>query len=137
MRVFLDANVLFSAAKSDGAVRQLLRLLRDGGHELWADPYTLEEARRNLETKSPGSLPDLERLTSDVGVAERTGDPASLPADLVLNESDRPVLASAIALGCEALVTGDRSHFGALYGKSVLGVTVYSPRDLADTLLKG
>ena len=27
MRVFLDANVLFSAAKSDGAIRQLLRNL--------------------------------------------------------------------------------------------------------------
>jgi len=25
MRVFLDANILFSAAKSDGAVRELLR----------------------------------------------------------------------------------------------------------------
>jgi hypothetical protein len=30
MRVFLDANILFSAAKSDGAVRQLLGLLHAG-----------------------------------------------------------------------------------------------------------
>ena len=48
MRVFLDANILFSAAKSDGAVRELLRLLLDGGHECWADDYVVIEARRNL-----------------------------------------------------------------------------------------
>jgi hypothetical protein len=28
MRIFLDANILFSAAKSDGAVRRLLDELR-------------------------------------------------------------------------------------------------------------
>ncbi len=48
MRIFLDANILFSAARADGAVRQLLALCEDRGHELWADAYVLEEARRNL-----------------------------------------------------------------------------------------
>lgn len=56
MRVFLDANVLFSAAKSDGAVRQLLRLLVDGGHECWADGYVVAEARRNLIAKGPQAV---------------------------------------------------------------------------------
>jgi hypothetical protein len=37
MRIFLDANVLFSAAKSDGTVRQLLALLIDAGHARWVD----------------------------------------------------------------------------------------------------
>lgn len=62
MRVFLDANVLFSAAKSDGAVRQLLRLLVDGGHECWADAYVVAEARRNLIAKGPQSVEALETL---------------------------------------------------------------------------
>ena len=47
MRVFLDANILFSAAKSSGAVRELLRLLEEQGHECWADAYVAAEARRN------------------------------------------------------------------------------------------
>jgi hypothetical protein len=38
------------------------------------------------------------------------------------------VLAAAIALGCDALVTGDRTHFGAGYGKRFAGVTIHSPR---------
>ena len=51
MRVFLDANVLFSAAKSDGAVRQLLARLATEGHNCMADMYVLAEARRNLQLK--------------------------------------------------------------------------------------
>ena len=48
MRVFLDANILFSAAKSDGAVRELLRRRLDLGHDCRADDYVVIEARRNL-----------------------------------------------------------------------------------------
>ena len=32
MRIFLDANVLFSAASSNGAIRQLLVALQIAGH---------------------------------------------------------------------------------------------------------
>jgi hypothetical protein len=31
-------------------------------------------------------------------------------------------------------VTEDRTHFGALYGRSIQGVTVHSPRSLAEVL---
>jgi hypothetical protein len=50
-------------------------------------------------------------------------------------EKDRPVLAAAIRLKCEALVTGDRTHFGPFYGKTFAGVTIYSPSLLAQTLV--
>jgi hypothetical protein len=49
-----------------------------------------------------------------------------------LPEKDRPVLAAAIRLGCDALVTGDRTYFGAGYGRVYGGVTIYSPRTLAE-----
>jgi hypothetical protein len=35
-----------------------------------------------------------------------------------------------------ALVTGDKSRFGPLYGKTVRGVAIHSPRSLAEALLK-
>ena len=134
MRIFLDANILFSAAKTDGALRRLLGLLRAAGHECWADGYVLEEARRNLHAKAPDSLPALEVLVAQIRVAAAHPDagqgfPAKLP------EKDRPVLAAAVRLGCDALVTGDRSHFGAFYGKTVAGVAIHSPRSLAEALL--
>jgi predicted nucleic acid-binding protein len=59
-----------------------------------------------------------------------------LPAlELPLPENDRRVLAAAIALECDAFVTGDQTHFGSLYDKTVEGVKIYSPRQLAETIL--
>ena len=53
---------------------------------------------------------------------------------LPLPANDRPVLAAAIHLNCDALVAGDRTHFGALYGRTIHGVTIHSPRSLAEAL---
>ena len=66
------------------------------------------------------------------GRAQRV-DPA-LEASLPLPVKDRPVLAAAIHQSCDALVTGDRTHFGALYGRTIHGVTIHSPRSLAEAL---
>ncbi len=134
MRIFLDANVLFSAAKSDGAVRRLLALLVEAGHECWVDRYVVEEARRNLVAKAPAQVPTLDTLLARMHLATAHPHPAALEATLAVPEKDRPVLASAIRLECEALVTGDRTHFGALYGKTCGGVTIYSPSLLAQAL---
>ena len=135
MRIFLDANILFSAAKSDGAVRRLLQLLLDAGHECWVDGYVTEEARRNLAAKAPGSDAALHALLRRMKIAEL--HPSGLPdaAAPALAEKDRPVLAAAIRSHCEALVTGDRTHFGPFYGRTVGVVTIHSPRSLAEKLL--
>src|SRR3970282_446881 len=134
MRIFLDANVLFSAAKSDGAIRRLLALLAEAGHECHADTYVVEEARRNLALKAPGNLPVLDRLVSQIHVAQIKASLAEAEAVRSLPEKDRPVLAAAIDLRCQALITGDRTHFGTLYGKTVGGGTIHSPRSLAAAL---
>ena len=135
MRVFLDANVLFSAAKSEGAVRSLLRLLVDGGHECWVDDYVVAEARRNLGVKGVEALTLFEALLAylNIGSTHMPG-PALQHLDW-LPEKDRPVLAAAMRLHCDALVTGDRTHFGAGYGKVFGGVTIHSPRSMAELLL--
>lgn len=138
MRVFLDANILFSAAKSDGAVRALLRMLIERGHECCADAYVLAEARRNLENKGKQALDVLDSLLALLHVAALRPPPAeSNPADATarLPEKNRPVLSAAIGLGCDALVTGDRTHFGPGHGCAFRGVTINSPRSLAEYVL--
>ncbi len=134
MRLFLDANVLFSAAKSDGAVRELLGRLLHAGHECWVDDYVVVEARRNLRIKSPELLTAFEALLTRVRFS--SGQVAGAPQQELdwLPEKDRPVLAAAIRLRCDALVTGDRTHFGAGYGKVFGGVVIHSPRSLAESL---
>ena len=135
MKVFLDANILFSAAKSDGSIRQLIKLLTAAGHECWADAFVVEEARRNPAAKAPQAVSYLESLLSRLRVAGAQAPDAELDVELSLPEKDRPVLAAAIHHGCGALVTGDRTHFGRLYGKTLHGVTIHSPRSLAEALL--
>jgi len=128
MRVLLDANILFSAAKSDGPIRQLLRLLFDGGHECCVDVYVVSEAPRNLGAKGPDALKALELLLTEMGV---------IPPDAVghrsaeigwLPEKDRPALATAIRGRCDLLLTGDRMHFDSGYGKAFGGVKFCLPR---------
>lgn len=138
MRVFLDANILFSAAKTNGAVRELLGLLQNAGHECWIDDYVVFEANRNLTMKGPETLATLDALVASCRQA-----PAQAPATSAsrqeidwLPEKDRPVLAAAIRLRCDALLTGDRTHFGVGYGKSFAGVLIHSPRSLAAALFR-
>ena len=48
MRIFLDANILFSAGKSAGAMRGFLEVLKSSGHTLVADAYVVEEDRKSV-----------------------------------------------------------------------------------------
>ena len=134
MRVFLDANILFSAAKSPGAIRQLVEEIQIRSHECVANEHVIAEAQRNLEQKFPAALPDFENLLR--GISRLASPPAlSTPSlDLLLPEKDRPVLASAIQHRCQALVTGDKTHFGQLYGQTIAGVSIYPPQGLAEIL---
>lgn len=92
MRVFLDANVLFSAAKSNGAVREFLGLLLDAGHECWVDHYVVSEARRNLGAKDPETLPVLETLLARFRICP-VQVPGRAPADVTwLPERTGPCL---------------------------------------------
>lgn len=135
MRIFLDANVLYSAATSDGAVRQLCHGLLDAGHECWADDYVVTEARRNLATKDPKAQTVLDTILARMSVARaHAPGPGPTAADW-LPEDDRPVLVAAMRLKCGALVTGDRTHFGPGYGKTFGGVTIHSPASIAQALM--
>ena len=134
MRIFLDANILFSAGKSAGAMRGFLEVLQSSGHTLVADAYVVEEARRNLEAKFPASLKDFELVLHPLESSATLR--CFLPPDLApeLPEKDRPVLAAAIQRRCDVLLTGDKTHFGPLYGKTLEGVTIHSPAGLAKHL---
>lgn len=137
MRIFVDANVLFSAARSAGAIRTLMQLVQSTGHALAADAYVVAEARRNLEAKAGAdALVYLESLLAQMEVRQVTHAEVAHEQSLVgwLPEKDRPVLLAAMAMHCDVLLTGDRTHFGAGYGKTFAEVTVYAPAHLARVL---
>lgn len=134
MRVFLDANILFSAAQSSGAIRHLMTRLSEEQHECIADKYVVEEARRNLARKSPAASAELEHLLRSIRIEPAFIGISSQSFKIPLPPKDIPVLMAAIRLKCDFLVTGDQTHFGPLYGLDVMGVTVCSPSMLAEKL---
>lgn len=123
-RVFLDANVLFSAAyRAEGGLVRLWKL--PTVVILMSSPYAIEEARRNLDDAGR------DRLHALVAALEVVMDMATgtLPIAVDLAEKDRPILFAAIAARATHLLTGDRAHFGALFGRRVGGVSIERPAD--------
>lgn len=121
-RVFLDANVLFSAAWLEGA--GLARLWRLPGVTLHTSRYALAEAERNLDTEEQRIR--LHALTQSMTLIEAP-DHAPLPDGVELVAKDAPILLAAIESRATHLLTGDRKHFGGLYGRKIAGVKVMPP----------
>lgn len=137
MRVFLDANILFSAAWTDGAGAALLFDLAEAGFcELTTSRLAVEEARRNIARKRPVRQPALERLTGQTRIGKEPGEShLAVAKGHGLPDKDSPILAAAIAQGAALLVTGDRRDFGHLYGSSPGEVQVINLSGAIERLL--
>lgn len=118
-RLFLDANVLFSAAwRADSGLsrlweRALLRLV--------TSPYAVDEAQRNLARKRPAAIARLEALMPRVEV---TSALVSLDDGHGLPPKDVPILAAAVGSRCQVLLTGDIADFGHVIGRTLQGVRI-------------
>lgn len=139
MKLFLDANVLFTAAYSpQGASSALFDLAAAGRCHLVASRFAIDEARRNISIKAPVHLAALdERVRSVVVVGEAGPDGVARAQAAPLVEKDAPILAAAWAAHVDVLVTGDRAHFGHLMGRTVEGLVVLTPREALVRLLDG
>ena len=137
MRVFLDANVISAAAHwPRGRARALFPLAAAGLCELVASPHAIQEARRNLRLRSPRGLEALDGLLERVEeVAEAGPWMIESAAGHGVRDDDTPILAAAVAAGADLLVTGDRTHFGHLFGSEVGGVRVVSPAEALEAIL--
>jgi len=137
LRLFLDANVLFAAANSpDGRSAALFALAGEALCSLTSSRHAIDEAARNLALKAPEATPALERLLALLEVVPEA-DPrlVAWAAEPGLPANDAPILAAAVASQVDLLVTGDRTHFGHLFGRSIGSVTVTVPRDALATVL--
>jgi predicted nucleic acid-binding protein len=125
--VFLDANVLWSAAGNPGGMPW--KLIWTGNADFVTSHYALAEAARNVPASAAR---DLKRLTAKIKmVPDAFGPP---PAGVTLPGKDIPILSSAAACGAQLLVTGDGKHFDRYYGRVIGGVKIILPRDLAEEL---
>ena len=120
-RLFLDANILFSAAyRPDAGLLQFWKLK---GVILCSAHYALEEARINLT--EGGQRRRLAKLAQSVRLFDATSH--ELPAGLLVPEKDAPIVLAAIEARATHLITGDIRHFGPYLGSAFEGTLVLTP----------
>ncbi len=122
-RLFLDANVLFSAAYRRNA--GLLKLWELKNVTLCSSHYALEEARINLTDEA--QLGRLKRLARGIQLFDAR--PRELPRGVFLPDKDVPILLAAIEARATHLITGDIRHFGPFFGERIEGILVLLPGD--------
>lgn len=136
MRLFLDADVLFSAAYLETSrPAAFFELSKAGVCQLLASAYVLDEARRNITLKYSAKLPQLKALIAQLSLCAESGREMLAWAAQSLPPKDAPVLAAAASARADVLMTGDRTDFGHLYGKRLRGVEVMSPRAALECIL--
>jgi predicted nucleic acid-binding protein len=135
MRLFLDANVLFTAAHNpDGKAALVVEIARRYGHwEIVTSDLAIEEARRNLGNKFPAALSRLEQM---LAAMHRVSPPPPHDCPVPVVEKDRPILHAAIAARASHLLTGDRRHFGPHMNRPELtgGVTIQTVAQFLESL---
>ena len=107
MKVFVDANVLFTAAYSPKGKAAVL--FESMPKLIVTSDYAAEEARRNILAKKPEASSELEKILSKISV-EPSAPGDACPIDLP--EKDRPIFMSAMKAKATHLVTGDLKDFG-------------------------
>ncbi|MCF8003884.1 MAG: PIN domain-containing protein [Chromatiaceae bacterium] len=138
MRLFLDANILFSAAyRNSNPALLLFEFAIAGRCNLLTSAFAWDEAHRNITLKCPHRTAILDALRDQL-------DDAPVPAAAAIEnaaqqglpDKDAPILAAALVADVDILVTGDRTHFGHLYGKTVEGLQVLTLKATLARLLE-
>ena len=131
MRVFLDANVLFSGSNVSNNLGRLIEMLLEKAAVATSD-LASEEAARNILAKRPAWEKEFKRIMEKIIILPTRV--RTLPVKLA--DKDISLLASAISGGCDYFVTGDKRDFGHLFETSVDGVKVVLPFHMGLVLLR-
>ena len=127
MRLFLDSSVLLSAAGSEKSLSRLIMTIADQWEwDLVTAFYCRDETNRNIGKFPPKAAIKWKALQDDLSF---TPNALTSNRPLLLTASkDKPVLISALAAKCDALLTLDTGDFGILIDTKVYGMLVTTPR---------
>ncbi|MGK5088497.1 PIN domain-containing protein [Bdellovibrionota bacterium FG-2] len=134
MKLFLDANVLFTAAHNpEGKSAFIIELGAEGYFSITTYSLAVVEARRNIERKFPSAAKQLTTLLAKIATTATVSNghcPIELP------EKDKPILLSAMQTRATHLITGDQRHFGKYMNrpKPIGGVIIQTPSRFLDDL---
>ena len=129
MTVVPDTNVVVAALVANGLCRELLhRTIRM--RVLATSDALLQELDTTLRDKfdvTPSVAAFLNLFRASIRVVE----PKALPEPVCRDAADDVVLATAVAAGADAIVTGDKD---LLVLESYRGIRIVSPRSLLERL---
>jgi predicted nucleic acid-binding protein len=134
VKLFLDANVLFTAAQHrSGKASFVIALAADGHWQLVTSSFAIEEAKRNLQIKFPEAIEALDRLLVSIDEVPTVLD-EECPIDVP--DKDVPIFLSAASAGCSHLLTGDLRHFGPFMNdpKRTSGVLIQTVGEFLSSL---
>jgi uncharacterized protein len=122
MRIFLDANVLFTASHNpEGKAAFVIELGNAGHFQVFTSDYACEEARRNLSSRYPGCLARFEHLAGMLKIV-RARPTAAVPKGLT--EKDVPIFQAAVACRATHLLSGDLRHFGSFMNQPAITFSI-------------
>ncbi len=133
MKVFLDSSVLLAAAGSaSGASRAVIEWASSNRWILRTSDYNIAEVVRNLPKLGEQARRSwTERISPNVEAIPTAPFIPSEWSDLV-PAKDLPVILTAMADGCDALLTLDRKDFGVLMKSSPKGMRVGTPGEFLE-----
>jgi uncharacterized protein len=131
LKIFADTNVLVSALATRGLCADLLRHVI-AEHELLCGEVVLDELERILQRKMKVPAVLVAEHLRTLRSHPIAPIPKTLPAYDIRDSDDRLVLASAINIGAEVLVTGDRDLLSVR--EEVTELMIVEPRALWELL---
>lgn len=130
MRVFLDTNVLASAAATRGLCADVLREVLTS-HELLTSAQVLSELERVLRTKFGVAQDLIDDFISLMRQGTVLAQPGQLPAVAIEDQDDLPILSAAISAGAAVFVTDDKEILDI---GQIENLAILSPRQFWDKL---
>lgn len=130
MKVFLDTNVLASAAATRGLCADVLRAVF-ASHELLISEHVLNELKKVLKSRfgvQKRFIHEFIALLQQDAVLCRC---ARLPRVEVHDEDDLPILGAAIAANADVFVTGDKELLDVGLAENL---EIVSPRQFYEKL---
>ncbi len=130
MRVFLDTNVLASAATTRGLCADVLREVL-ASHELLTSAQVLSELRRVLRSKFGVDLDLVEEFIQLIRQDTVLARSSQWPNVSIQDQDDLPILSAAISAKADVFVTGDKELLGI---DRIDKLAILSPRQFWEKL---
>ena len=130
MKVFLDTNVLASAAATRGLCADVLREVF-ASHELFISDQVIAELRRALRLKFGVAQDLIDDFISLLEQDSISAQPTQLPRIELKDRDDLVIVGAAITAGAEVLVTGDKELLDL---NRIANLEILSPRQFWERL---